>query len=152
MALAGLFSYLLLVKKQGFKIETDIYLKPNDSKQDLLFNSCHPKYIRTSMPYSLARRIRSIVTNEDTLQVRLNELRLALKHQNYPVNVIEKGIDKAMKFRKQELRIIREKADKDIITYVSTFNPKNPELFNSIRENLTVLQEDETMNKILQEF
>ena len=30
----------------------------------------------------------------------MNELRLALKQQNYPVNVIEKGIDKAMKLRK----------------------------------------------------
>ena len=30
--------------------------------------------------------------------------------------------------------------------------PKNPELFNSIRDNLPILQEDETMNQILQEF
>ena len=134
------------------KLKTDIYYKPTDSKQYLLFNSCHFKHTRTSIPYSLARRIRSIVTNEDTLQVRLNELSLAFKHQNYPVNVIVKGIDKAMKLRKQELRIVREKPDNDIITYVSKFNPKNSELFNSIRENLPILQEDETMNKMLQEF
>ena len=57
-----------------------------------------------------------------------------------------------MKLRKQALRIVREKTDNDIITYVSTFNPKNLELFNSIRKNLPILQEDETMNKILQEF
>ena len=124
------------MKKEGFKIETDIYYKPTDSKQYFLFNSCHPKHTRTSIPYSLARRIRSIVTNEDTLKVRLNERRLALKLQNYPVNVIDKGKDKAMKLRKQTLRIVREKTDNDIITDVSTFNPKNPELFNSIRENL----------------
>ena len=29
-------------------------------------------------------------------------------------------------------------------------NPKNPELFNSIHENLSILQEDETMNQELQ--
>ena len=52
----------------------------------------------------------------------MNELRLALKQQNYPVNVIEKGIDKAMKLRKEELRIVREKTNDNIITYVSTFN------------------------------
>ena len=34
----------VLVKKEGFKIETDIYYKPTDSKQYLLFNSCHPKH------------------------------------------------------------------------------------------------------------
>ena len=60
--------------------------------------------------------------------------------------MIEKGIDKAMKWRKLELRIVREKTDNDIITFVSTFNPKHPELFNLIRENLPILQEDETMN------
>ena len=76
----------------------------------------------------------------------MNELRLALKQQNYPVNMIEKGIDKAMKLRKEELRIVREKTNDNIITYVSPFNPNNPELFNSIRDNLPILQEDETMN------
>ena len=50
-----------------------------------------------------------------------------------------------MKLRKQELRIVREKTDNDIITYVSTLNLKLPELFNSIPENLPILQEDETL-------
>lgn len=54
----------------------------------------------------------------------MNELRLALKQQNYPVNGIEKGTDKAMKLRKEELRKVREKTDDNIITYVLTFNPK----------------------------
>ena len=91
----------VLVKKEGSKLETDIYYKPTDSKLYLLFNSCHPKHTRTSIPYSLARRIRSIVTNEGILRIRMNELRLALKQQNYPVNVIEKGIDKAMQLEKR---------------------------------------------------
>ena len=32
------------------------------------------------------------------------------------------------------------------------FQTQNSELFNSIHENLSILQEDETMNQILQEF
>ena len=47
----------VLVKKDGFKIETDIYYKPTDSKQYLLFNSYHPKYTRTGIPYWLARNV-----------------------------------------------------------------------------------------------
>ena len=57
----------ILVMKEGIKLETDIYYKPTDSKQYLLFDSCHPKHTRTSIPFSLARRIRSIVTNEEIL-------------------------------------------------------------------------------------
>ena len=84
------------MKKEGSKLEKEMYYKPNDSKQYLLFNSCHPKHTWTSIPYSLAIRIRRIVTKEEILRIRMNELGRALKQQNYPVNVIEKGIDKAM--------------------------------------------------------
>ena len=82
----------------------------------------------------------------------MNELQLVLKLQNYPVNMIKKGIDKAMKLRREEEELCtgRKIANKNIITYVSTFNPKNHELFNSLRDNRPNLQEDETMNQILQ--
>ena len=36
------------------------------------------------------------------------------------------------------------------MTYVSTFNPKNPELFGAILQNLNILREDQKMNDILQ--
>ena len=38
----------VLVKRVGTKIETDMYYKPIDRKQYLLFNSCHPKHIKTA--------------------------------------------------------------------------------------------------------
>ena len=47
---------------------------------------------------------------------------------------------------------MREKANDNIFTYVSTFNPKNTELLNRIREYLPIQQEDETMNQIVQEL
>lgn len=34
----------VLVKKEGSKLETDRYYKPTDSKQYLLFNSCHDEH------------------------------------------------------------------------------------------------------------
>ena len=68
----------VLVKREGTKIVTDICYKPIDSKQYLLFNSCHPKLIfhiyfltlvtKPNIPFSLARRIKSIVTNGETLK------------------------------------------------------------------------------------
>ncbi|MEW8548313.1 MAG: GIY-YIG nuclease family protein, partial [Candidatus Thiodiazotropha sp.] len=90
--------------------------------------------------------------NENTCQIRMNELRSALTRQKYPINVIEKGIEKAMKIRKEELRIVRQKNDDNIITFVSTFNPLNPELFIGIRQNLPILHQDEIMNEILKEY
>ena len=53
----------VLVKKRGTNIHTDVYCKPTDSKQYLMFNYCHTKHIKTSIPYSLARRLRLIVSD-----------------------------------------------------------------------------------------
>ena len=50
----------LIINNYG-KIETDIYYKPTDSKQYLLYTSCHPKRTRNSIPYNLARRLRLII-------------------------------------------------------------------------------------------
>ena len=88
--------------RDGTKIATDIYYKPTDSKQYLFFNSCHPKHTKTSIPFSLADRIRSIVTNEETLKIRLDELRTALTHQKYPKNIIDRGIEKAMNINRED--------------------------------------------------
>ena len=58
--------------RDGTKIATDIYYKPTDSKQYLFFNSCHPKHTKTSIPFSLADRIRSIVTTQLAFYVNLH--------------------------------------------------------------------------------
>ena len=44
----------------------------------------------------------------------------------------------AMSIDKSELRLVREKPNDSIITYVSTFNPKQPELFHAIQQNLPI--------------
>ena len=50
-----------------------------------------------------------------------------------------------------DLWLVREKTDENIIQFVSTFNPKTPEMFN-IRQNLPILYEDEMMKEIIQEY
>ena len=47
----------LIINNNG-KVETDIYYKPTDSKQYLLYTSCHPKHTRNSILYNLAKKIK----------------------------------------------------------------------------------------------
>ncbi|MEW8544348.1 MAG: hypothetical protein AB2693_12510 [Candidatus Thiodiazotropha sp.] len=61
----------VLVKNEDGKIHTDIFYKPTDSKMYLLFQSCHPKHIKTSIPFSLARRLRCIVSDEIKAHTRI---------------------------------------------------------------------------------
>ena len=63
----------MVINKNG-EVQTDIIYKPTDSKQYLLYTSCHPKHTRNSIPYNLARRLKTIVSDERTLHKRLEEL------------------------------------------------------------------------------
>ena len=140
----------ILVMKKDNKIETDIYYKPTDSKQYLLFNSCHPKHTRCNIPFNLARRICTIVTNIITRDKRLEELKMFLIDRQYPISLITNGIEKAKAMDISELRTNKNKIAKNIVPYISTFNPRHNEIFNIMYNNLPVLNNDERMQKVLQ--
>ena len=142
----------VMVRNTNGHIETDIYYKETDSKQYLLFNSCHPRHTKTSIPFFLARRIKTIVSDDDMLAKRFDELQKFLIKQNYPHNIIKIGIQKAMALNRQTLRIIKDKVQQDIIPFVSTYNPKNPEVFNIINQNLPILYEDKHMKDLYSKY
>ena len=68
------------------------------------------------MPYNLAKRIGTIVSNKETRKVRLKELFASLADQSYPKQLIENVIKGALKVPKSELLITKPKHETDIIT------------------------------------
>ena len=133
-------------------IETDLYYKPTDSKQYLLFSSCHPKHTRLNIPFSLARRICCIVSKQNTKLQRLEELKSILIKQNYPKTVIDTGIKKALMLPIPELREVKKHNTNRVIPLVTTHNPQNPELFNSIIQNLAIIHSDNHLREAFQQF
>ena len=123
----------LIINNNG-KIETDIYYKPTDSKQYLLYTSCHPKHTRNSIPYNLARRLRLIISEENTLIKRLEELREFLLKQKYPPALINDSIAKIKSINRPDI--------------VTTFNPHNPEIFPEICNNKSILTRDSRLKYI----
>ena len=81
-----------LLSNENGKLQTDIYYKPTDSKQYFLYTSCHPKHTRNSIPYNLARRLKMIVSEDNTLLVRLEELKTFLLKQKYSSSLIDDSI------------------------------------------------------------
>ena len=142
----------VLVKNHGGKIETDIYYKETDSKQYLSFNSCHPRHTKVNIPYNLARRLRTIVSEEHVVQTRMKELKAFLIKQKYPIQIIEHGINRAMSLDKATLRTVKEKYEEKIIPYVSTHNPKDPEMYKVILDHVPILKEDDKMRNILNNY
>ena len=57
--------------------------------------SNHPKHCLTKIPFSLARRICTIVGNEHVKEKRFKELKRVLLEQKYPKSLIEASILRA---------------------------------------------------------
>ena len=142
----------ILVKNRDGKIETDIYYKDTESKQYLLFYSCHPIHTKINIPYNLARRLRTIVSEEQIFQRRMQELKTFLIKQNYPTQIIEHSVQKAMSLDKNVLRTVTVKGKENIVPYVSPFNPRDPEMFRVIMDNMPILQANEKMRNILSNY
>ena len=139
--------------KNGTDIKTDVFYKPTDSKAYLLFSSCHPKHTKISIPFSLARRLRTIISDPKTLHLRMLELEEFLKKQNYPSSLIKGGIDKANKLDRQKLLTNNDKESSatKTIALINTHNPKNPRIFKHILHDLNILKRDTTMNEVLED-
>ena len=50
---------------------------------------------------------------------------------------------------RETLLSMRSKDNDEVVPYVSTFNPKNPEIFNVIRKSIPILNQSETMQNAL---
>ena len=62
---------VMIQTKKRWKTETDIFYKATDSKQYLLFSSCHPRHIKQNIPVHLAWRLWSIVSEQQRLEERM---------------------------------------------------------------------------------
>ena len=141
----------VLVLKSGNSIDTDIFHKVTDSQQYLNFNSCHPKHTKINIPFSLARRLCTIVSDETLLPARLKELSQTLTKRKYPSEVINAGIKRAISIPRAKLLDVNNKETEEVLPFISTHNPKNKEVFGIIKNNMDILNSDATMSKILSE-
>ena len=107
----------------------NIYSKPTDSKRYVSYLSNHSRPCLKNIPFCLARRICMIVENKHVRYMKLKELRTILKTQKYPKMVVEKGIEKALAIPQEQLRSEKLKKKDDILPFIATYNPNNPNVF-----------------------
>ena len=81
------------------EIKTDIYHKETDTFNYLDFRSCHPSYCKANIPFNMAKRICTIISDHTIKEQRLKELETRLLKRNYPQGLITKGIEKAKKLQ-----------------------------------------------------
>ena len=87
---------LLALERNG-RISSDLYVKPTDSHQHLLPSSNHPPHVHVHLPYGLALRIRQIVSSDERLHVRLQELKSFLLERGYSGPDVDQQVAKAVR-------------------------------------------------------
>ena len=122
----------VLVRKEGDRIWMDLYTKPTDTKRYLLYGSAHPKHCKINIPFSLARRICTIVESEQVKEKHLRELKDRM--QKYPLEVINKGIAKARSIPQTKPKQAKDQEESGKIqSFVTIYTQNNPSVFSTIK-------------------
>ena len=117
----------VLITIEGTKIETKIYHKKTDSFNYLHFGSNHPWHTKRNIPYSLARRIRGIVSKQKDRIHSYLQLRKRLIVKKYPRQLIDDALKKAESTPRHD--IIQSgasenvKEETNVTTLVTTHHP-----------------------------
>lgn len=141
----------VLVKLKNNAVHTDVFYKVTNSQNYLDFHSCHPRHTKINIPFNLASRIVTIVSDENLRQHRLDELFIFLRKQHYPETIIRYGIKKAIDkgpITTTENHISSTK----VLPYVSTHNPSNIDIFPLLKTCESYLKNDEQMKKVLKHY
>ena len=143
----------VLIVKNGKNIQTDIFHKETDSQLYLPFTSCHPRHTKTNVPFTLAKRYKTIISENTTLNYRMDELKINLLKQNYPNKSIDFNFNKVHKLNRADLlkrSSPSAKTNNNNIIFLSTQNPRNPNFFQIIRNNISMLNIDKNIKELLE--
>ena len=123
----------VLKTKTGFK--TEIFNKLTDSDTYLPFTSSHPRHCRENIPFGLARSVRALTDDNETVLLKLEELRSKLERCKYPQGLVATAIQSAMILNKDELRQVKDtEPSLNEIAFVHQYDPSLPQLFPLLKE------------------
>ncbi|XP_012941014.1 uncharacterized protein LOC106012483, partial [Aplysia californica] len=129
-------------------IETDLHLKPTDSKRYLPPSSNHPKHIFRSVVYSGALRLRRICSRDEWFNARITDFRENLLRSGYQNSFITPIINKVCKLRHKDLLSYKlHKPHQKRPFFVTTHHQKLPNVHNIHNQNKDILEKSDKMMK-----
>ena len=130
------------------KIVSDLYRKPSDRVQYLLPSSCHPNHVHQNIPFSLSLRIIRICSEPETRDRRLSELRDMLLTRDYPRNIINNAIQKAVAVpRVEALKRVEKSKVSDRPVFTVLYDPRMPSYSNIMRKHWKTMVTTDPMLK-----
>ena len=138
------------IYRKNNKFETDVFYKKTDNHEYLPFKSCHPRHCKDNIPFTLARIVCSIVSEPQVKTQRLEELSMWLREAGYPEDKIWDSFQKVSEIDQKILRQKVQREKNDLITFVHTNNPRNPQVFGKLMKFVDCLRvgTNEKFNKV----
>lgn len=90
--------------------------------------------------------------NSNITKRQLEELKNLLIIQEYIKDVVTQGIKKALVVPSEVLLSEKTKEKKQVLSFISTYNPNNPKLFQLIRNLFGSWQQSSTARDILEKY
>ena len=116
---------------------TDLYTKPTDKHQHLLYSSCHPLHTKKAIPFSLALRLRRICSTDATFNTRAAQLTTYLLKRGYNRNFVTNQIRRASDIPRRLTLQTKDVNKPKRIPFITTFNLSLPHISNIIK-NITI--------------
>ena len=130
-------------------LDTDLYIKPTAACAYLSPFSCHPPFIVSNIPYSLAFRIRRICSLEADFNKRLDDLREVLLSRGYNKRSIEDSFGRVrLKSRESCLMKVKKDESMDKLTFVTTYDPRIANVGAVVKKHFKTMCLDSQMQEV----
>ena len=128
---------------QNRTVYTDLYCKPTDSHNYLLYDSAHPKHLKDSLPYSQLLRIKRICTKPEDFERNAIFIATHFKRRGYPADLIEEALLKVYGLGRVDLlhppNTISQPSEMDKLFLVSPFHPLQSPLKDIVNDTWSLL-------------
>ena len=123
-------------------MSTNLYCKPTDSHNYLLYSSEHPRHLLNGIPYSQFTRIKRLCLKPEDFRLNAHMLTTHFIHRGYPKHLVLKALERMDTLNRDDL--LNKKTLKTQsypkgphkFYCVTTHNPINPHLIGIFWEKL----------------
>ena len=134
------------------RISTDLYIKPTDTHQYLLPSSNHPPHVHRHLPYGLALRLRVIVSDDEILEQRFDELTKFLIQRGYTEGAVNEQLEKVRQKSRNEVLLSTKKSESTRTPLVCTWDTRLPPLNFLLRLSFPILQSNDRLRTLFSEL
>lgn len=124
---------------QDGKLSIELYKKATDKNTWLWFDSCHPRRMVESLPYSQMLRAKWIVEDDNIVENTLTGMPLDFHERGYPKKLIDTQRSKVLKKSRHDLlHATRQERTMTRINFVSTDNDLSPIITGILRKHWSI--------------